>query len=137
MTEEKIAELDHLLIEALRAAEMRQGCTNHSYYADILKGQILDYLADGVLGDEEIQEFADKFIKDNGIEALEFAKVLVQEQRIRDQAEKGEAVKQEKSKFIRWGEGKCPHSTERYKTKRHNCFKCWAEFKSKYIKGGK
>ena len=36
--------IDNLLIESLRAAEMRQGCTNHSYYAEILKKQILSLI---------------------------------------------------------------------------------------------
>jgi len=31
----------HICIESLRAAEMRQGCTNHSYYAEILLRQIV------------------------------------------------------------------------------------------------
>lgn len=30
----------HIIIEALRGAEMRQGCTNHTYYAEILLKQI-------------------------------------------------------------------------------------------------
>ena len=30
----------HILIESIRAAEMRQGCTNHTYYAEILFNQI-------------------------------------------------------------------------------------------------
>jgi len=38
---EQMERLDHLLIESLRAAEMRQGCTNHSYYAELLRDQIL------------------------------------------------------------------------------------------------
>ena len=29
-----------LIIENLRAAEMRQGCTNYSFYADILLRQL-------------------------------------------------------------------------------------------------
>jgi len=30
----------HLIAEQLRAAEMRQGCTNHTYYAEILLRQL-------------------------------------------------------------------------------------------------
>jgi len=63
MIEEKIAEIDNLLIEALRAAEMRQGCTNHSYYADILKGQILETLASGGLEEEERKQFHESVYK--------------------------------------------------------------------------
>ncbi|MDD5220898.1 MAG: hypothetical protein PHV11_10050 [Candidatus Bipolaricaulis sp.] len=32
----------HLLTESLRAAEMRQGCTNHSYYAELVAEQLYD-----------------------------------------------------------------------------------------------
>lgn len=30
----------HIISEQLRAAEMRQGCTNHSYHAELLLKQI-------------------------------------------------------------------------------------------------
>ena len=30
----------HLIVESLRAAEMRQGCTNHTYYADKVLKQL-------------------------------------------------------------------------------------------------
>lgn len=40
----RIEQILPILIEALRGAEMRQGCTNHSYYAEILAQQILDLL---------------------------------------------------------------------------------------------
>ena len=30
----------NIIIEGLRAAEMRQGCTNHSYYAEIMLKQL-------------------------------------------------------------------------------------------------
>jgi hypothetical protein len=33
-------EATHLIAEQLRAAEMRQGCTNHTYYAEILLKQL-------------------------------------------------------------------------------------------------
>lgn len=33
-------EAQHIITEQLRAAEMRQGCTNHSYYAEILLKQL-------------------------------------------------------------------------------------------------
>jgi len=46
--------LDHLLIESLRAAEMRQGCTNHSYYAELLRDQIL-----ALIGQEGYVKLAD------------------------------------------------------------------------------
>ena len=36
--------VDHLITESLRAAEMRQGCTNHTYYAELIRKQLLDIM---------------------------------------------------------------------------------------------
>ena len=36
-------EIIQLTTEAIRAGEMRQGCTNHSYYAEKITDQILSY----------------------------------------------------------------------------------------------
>ena len=35
--------VESLCTEAIRAGEMRQGCTNHSFYAEILTKQILSH----------------------------------------------------------------------------------------------
>jgi len=40
MTDELREKARHLIIEQLRAAEMRQGCTDYGYHADILLRQL-------------------------------------------------------------------------------------------------
>lgn len=37
-----------ICVEAIRAAEMRQGCTNHSYYAEILLKQLIPIIQKAV-----------------------------------------------------------------------------------------
>jgi len=38
--EELKEQAQHLIVEALRAAEMRQGCTDYGYYAELLLRQL-------------------------------------------------------------------------------------------------
>ena len=45
-----------LIIEDLRAAEMRQGCTNYTYYADILLRQLECLIFDYAPLPESIQQ---------------------------------------------------------------------------------
>jgi len=40
MTSELKEKARHLIIEQLKAAEMRQGCTDYGYHADVLLGQL-------------------------------------------------------------------------------------------------
>ena len=64
--------IDHLLIETIRAAEMRQGCTNHTFYAEKVRNRILVLIkeagyvkVDGeppVLSDKEVEELVEKGI---------------------------------------------------------------------------
>jgi len=54
MPEELKKELIFLCLNAIQEAEMRQGCTNHGYYAEILVKQILEKLSKFPANESEI-----------------------------------------------------------------------------------